>query len=74
MAGDSRSLLREWVLRWKRVGPVLEEIHREGLQNISTSQALQNLAGAFESARLHFSPAKSSGLVTQQKLFRALRK
>jgi hypothetical protein len=75
MAESSKSATaRRWVEGWKRAGSRMRELNRAELQNISTEQALQNLAGAFESCRLHFAPRPTSGLVEQQRWFRKLKK
>jgi len=58
--------------RWQRLGPELEKIRKRELQNISTPQALQNLAGAFEACRQRFNPRPTSGLVQQQSWFKKL--
>lgn len=57
-ASDQQSEMKRWVECWKAAGPRLEAIRREELRKVSTQQALMNLAGAFESARLHFSPSR----------------
>jgi hypothetical protein len=66
--------IREWVACWKRAGATLEELRRTELRNTDTQQALMDLAGAFESCRLHHEPAPTSGLVEQQRWFRRLAK
>jgi hypothetical protein len=64
---------KRWVDSWRKAGPRLEEIRRRELRSVNTTQALMNLAGAFESCRLHFKPSPTSGLVAQQRYFKALR-
>ena len=71
---DEREMPRAWIQRWKRAGAVLEEQRRKKLRSISTPEALQNLAGAFESCRIHFRPKPYSGLVEQQRWFAKLHK
>jgi hypothetical protein len=61
--------IKEWIACWKRAGAELESLKRAELPSISTTQALLNLAGAFESCRQHCSPRPSSGLVEQQAWF-----
>jgi hypothetical protein len=58
--------LETFVENWRRLGPELERIQRQELKNISTPQALQNLAGAFEDCRRRFKPKPTSGLVELQ--------
>ena len=76
MIGSERqiSAARSWVEGWQRAGRRLSELKKLELRAISTEEALQNLADAFESCRLHFTPRPSSGLVEQQRWFSKLRK
>lgn len=60
----------QWLKNWEKLSPQLEELRRIELKKISTSQALLNLADAFESCRLHYTPKPSSGLVLQQMWFK----
>jgi hypothetical protein len=69
MSDSEQRVIREWVACWKRAGVELERLRREELRHVDTQQALQNLAGAFESCRLHHKPAPTSGLVEQQRWF-----
>jgi hypothetical protein len=66
--------MKRWVETWKKASPELAAIRRRELREIDTQQALINLADAFESCRLHFTPAPTSGLVEQQAWFKKLRK
>ena len=68
-----RQQLREWVDRWRVVGPKLAEIRRQELVATDTQQSLLMLADAFESCRLHHRPGPTSGLVIQQALFQRLK-
>jgi hypothetical protein len=70
MTDSERLAIHEWVACWKRAGVELERLRREELSHVDTQQALQNLASAFESCRLHHKPALTSGLVEQQRWFR----
>ena len=72
METDDADKLKHWVECWKNAWPRLEALRREAIRNTDTTQALMNLAGAFESARLHHKPAPTSGLVEQQAWFRKL--
>jgi hypothetical protein len=65
--------LRRWVSDWQAAGLRLEELRRRELPLTDTKQSLLNLADAFESCRLHFRPAPTSGLVLQQEFFARLR-
>ena len=64
---------RQWVRNWKAVGPVLEELRAEAIRRTDTALAIEQLSDAFESARRHWSPPATSGLVEQQRLFARLR-
>jgi hypothetical protein len=72
MGTDDTSELRQWAERWQRAGLRLRALRREELRRTETPQALMNLAGAFESCRLHHKPSATSGLVEQQAWFRRL--
>ena len=65
--------MKRWVETWKKASPELSAIRRRELREIDTQTALINLAGAFESCRLHFTPTPTSGLVEQQAWFKKLR-
>jgi hypothetical protein len=64
--------LKTFLDHWQRLGPELEKIRQRELKTISTPQALQNLAGAFEDCRLRFPPKPTSGLIQQQKWLKKL--
>ena len=66
--------IQQWVRHWQAAGRKLEELRRQELPLVDTQQALLNLADAFESCRLHSTPAPTSGLVIQQALFQRLHK
>lgn len=74
MTPEERVLAKRWAETWKETGPILERLRREELQKVSTVQAMQDLAGAFESAAFSHPPRLTSGLVEQQALFQRLRK
>jgi len=64
---------REWVRNWQETGPILERLRDEEIRNTDTAAAIEALSDAYESARLHWTPPKTSGLVEQQRLFARLR-
>jgi hypothetical protein len=70
MGNEQSQELQAWVRRWQIVGPRLAELRRQELSQIDTQQALLNLADAFESCRMRFRPTPTSGLITQQALFK----
>jgi len=74
MQSGSTNEMKRWVESWKTAAPALDAIRRRELREIDTQTALINLADAFESCRLHFTPAPTSGLVEQQAWFKLLRK
>ena len=65
--------VRQWVRNWEVVAPVLEELRAEAIRNSDTAAAIEQLSDAFESARRHWSPPATSGLVEQQRWFARLR-
>ncbi len=66
-AEDERN--RRWVAGWQSAAEVLERLRREAIRVADTAAAIEQLSDAFESARLHYPPADTSGLVEQQRLF-----
>lgn len=62
--------MKQWVETWQRAGIELEYLRQQEMREISTTQALLNLSGAFESCRLHLPLRTSSGLVEQQAWFK----
>jgi hypothetical protein len=69
---EEKKQLKEFVERWKRVGPILEQIRDDEIRNADTCQAIRNLDDAFKSTQFHSRPRSSSGLVEQQKYFQQL--
>ena len=65
--------VRQWLRNWEAAVPVLEELRAEAIRNSDTAAAIEQLSDAFESARRHYPPATTSGLVEQQRLFARLR-
>ncbi len=63
-----------WVETWKTAGPELESLRAEEIRNTDTASAIEQLNDAYESARLHWTPPSTSGLVEQQRWFARLRK
>ena len=61
--------IRQWMAGWQTAGPVLERLRADAIRNSNTAAAIEQLSDAFESALRHYRPAKTSGLVEQQRLF-----
>jgi hypothetical protein len=66
--------VRQWVRNWREVGPILARLRDEAIRNTDTAAAIEQLSDAFESARLHWTPPTTSGLVEQQRRFAKLRR
>jgi hypothetical protein len=66
--------VRQWVRNWQVAGPVLKRLRDEAIANANTAEAIEMLSDAFESARLHWTPPTTSGLVEQQRWFARLRR
>ena len=64
--------VRQWFRNWEEAAPVLERLRNEAIRNSDTAAAIEQLSDAFESARLHWTPPTTSGLVEQQRLFARL--
>ncbi|MFH1719389.1 MAG: hypothetical protein ABIF19_18715 [Planctomycetota bacterium] len=54
---------------WHSAADVLERLRIEAIRRSDTAAAIEQLSDAFESARLHYPAAPTSGLVEQQRLF-----
>ena len=65
--------VRQWIRNWEAAVPVLERLRAEEIRNSDTAAAIEQLNDAFESARRHWTPRATSGLVEQQRLFAKLR-
>lgn len=70
---EEQQRLREYVQRWKWLGPELERIRLSELRHVDTAQALANLRPLFALAAER-PPRPGSGLVDQQELFKKLHK
>ena len=58
---------------WHRAAKVLENLRIEAIRHSDTAAAIEQLSDAFESARLHYPAATTTGVVDQQRLFSRLR-
>jgi hypothetical protein len=65
--------VRQWIRNWQAVAPILAQLRDEAIRNSDTAAAIEQLSDAFESARRHWSPPPTSGLVEQQRWFARLR-
>ncbi len=74
MDEQERQRVRQWVRNWQEVGPILAQLREEEIRHTDTATAIEQLSDAFESARLHWKPPATSGLVEQQRLFARLRR
>lgn len=68
------ALGREWVAAWKRAAPELERMRREDLRRLDAYTAIAWLCGAADYTVAPRAPKPTSGLIEQQRLFRAFRK
>jgi hypothetical protein len=66
--------VRQWIRNWKEAAPVLKRLRDETIRHTDTAKAIEQLSDAFESARRHWTPPTTSGLVEQQRLFARLRR
>jgi hypothetical protein len=70
MTEREKELTRAWIRNWAEVGPMLEQMRLDSLKRVNTAEAIEAFDGAYKSARLHFPPRKTSGLVEQQRWFK----
>ncbi len=71
---DEKTQIRAWIQRWKRVGPILEQLRWKSIRSADTAKAIPAFDGAFEAAIRDLPPKPYSGLIEQQALFRRARK
>ncbi len=62
--------MRQWVAGWKRASERILALKKRDIRCVKTSQVIEDLNDAFESALLHADPSTTSGLVLQQRLFK----
>jgi hypothetical protein len=66
--------VRQWIRNWEAAAPVLQRLRDEAIRNADTAAAIEQLSDAYESARRHWTPPTTSGLVEQQRWFARLPK
>ena len=66
---DEKKLMKEYVERWKRVGPILEEVRAEEIRHADTITCVAAMAGLVKHYFKHNSRRQSSGLIEQQQWF-----
>lgn len=54
---------------WHSAAKTLGHLRTEAIRRSDTAAAIEQLSDAFESARLHYPAALTTGLVEQQRLF-----
>ena len=74
MTEAERQQYREYVQRWKHVGPLLERIKVRELRSPDYGKDWRIADGLCELAMYHRKPRKTSGLIELQRLFMKARK
>ena len=74
MSEEERAQMKEWVERWKRVGPILERIKREELRRFRYEDSWHIADELLEMGCRFGTPRTTTGLVEQQRLFAKARK
>ena len=65
---------REFVERWKKAGPALEQVRREELRNLTHEQCQKRIHALFEMGSQHRQNRSKSGLIEQQRIFQKARR
>jgi len=65
--GPSREQMVEYVRRWRKLGPLLEEIRDEEVRRANTQEAILMMDQAFKIALRDLPPRETSGLVEWQR-------
>lgn len=73
MTDDEKLQLKEYVERWKRVGPLLEEQREEDVRRSDTISNIAVFGRLWQDAIRAWPPLPTSGLVEQQRIFMKLR-
>jgi hypothetical protein len=60
---NERELQREYVVRWKKLGPILEEIQDREIREADTAAVIRSMDQAFQIALRDSPPRETSGLV-----------
>jgi hypothetical protein len=71
---DEVAQMRRWVRAWQKAGPRLEAIRRRELRELDAFTAISWLCGPANYDEPPRAPKPTSGLIEQQRLFRALRR
>jgi hypothetical protein len=70
MTDRQREQTLSWINNWRELGPLLEDLRRASLKNVSTAESIEAFTLAYKSARLHCPRRTTSGLIEQQRWFR----
>jgi hypothetical protein len=68
-ADEEKMQLKEFAERWKRLGPILEQIRDDEIRNADTRLFIKSTAGLIENFFKTNQSRSSSGLVEQQYWF-----
>lgn len=74
MDPEQRARMKEYVERWKRVGPLLEAQREEDVRQSDTPSNIAAFGRLYAMALAASPPLPTSGLVEQQRLFSKLRR
>ena len=72
MSGQPETMA-EWVARWQRLGPVLEQERVIEFASTNAGDAIAAFDGMLRASLQSHPPSPDSGLIEQQRLFRRLR-
>lgn len=70
---DEAEKIKLWVAAWRRAGPVLERLRREGLRNYDHEANWPAIDQLLEIGLQHSRPRTTSGLVELQRKFKKVR-
>jgi len=65
--------MKQWVDRWRNVGPILEQLEKKALQAPDYQEGLVKLVPMLQWVCARAVPRETSGLVEQQRLFAKMR-
>ncbi len=71
---ERHALMKEYVERWKRLGPLLEAQREEDVRRSETVSNIAAFGRLYSMALASSPPQPTSGLVEQQRLFSRIRR
>jgi hypothetical protein len=69
-----RAQMLAWVQNWRELTPILEELRRKEIREVTTVTSIAAFDSSFRKAIRDCPPEPTSGLIEQQEIFRRARR